>query len=109
MKRAYFPKHRFDGDAYVLKQFDLNVGVFSKSWELKAPLSNHLRTFLVADLSKDELGEMYNILYCGWEPMEVSFLCGFPFVNLPRIAMAELLLVVGNSKSTQVICLRSFI
>ena len=82
LKLAQFQlQHRFNGDAYVLEQFDCNVGIFSKSWHLQASILNHLCTSALSDLSAEELEELRAILCFGWEPVEVYMVPGSDWLS----------------------------
>lgn len=64
--------HKFNGDAFVVDQFDRNMAVFSTSWQLQAPISDHLRTSALSNLSAGDLQELRDILTRGWKPSAVS-------------------------------------
>ena len=53
-------------DDFLVGRFDHNVGKPSKSWELVKPMSEHLRTAPLAELSALELQSLVSALSAGW-------------------------------------------
>lgn len=64
LPRATLPRGT-TADDFVVGRFDHNIGMLSKYWELVKPMSQHLRTAPLAELSASELQSLVLQLSAG--------------------------------------------
>ena len=65
LPRATLPRGT-TADDFIVGRFDHNIGMLSKYWELVKPMSQHLRTAPLAELSASELQSLVLQLSAGW-------------------------------------------
>ena len=52
--------------SHVLEEFDINMDIFSKDWNVETPIPEHLCRSRLHELSAGELRHLRNMLYGGW-------------------------------------------
>lgn len=52
--------------SHALNEFDINMDVFSKDWNVDSPIPEHLCRSSLHELSVGELRHLRNLIYGGW-------------------------------------------
>jgi hypothetical protein len=63
MKKSLSP---VEAKSHALNEFDINIDVFSKDWNMDSPILQYLCRSSLHELSVRELRHLRNLIYGGW-------------------------------------------